>query len=138
MEMNYHKFIVLETFKMSQNNFLQMAALGRFYYNFKAADIRLFPPRKNPAIQYTAASCTGSEDLFKHKYGSSQLCVSLSSLTIIFTQCSFLRRRKRFSVALQNYGVIIQGIEYPVYFNKRYRHSASGKKSFRLQIWIQE
>jgi len=46
----------------------------------------------------------------------------------------FLGRRKRFSVALENYGAIIQGIEHPVYFDWKYRCSASGKKSFRLQI----
>lgn len=60
---------------MSQNNFLQMAALGRFYYNLKAADLRMFLPRKNAAIQYAAASCSRSEDLFKHKCGLSQLYV---------------------------------------------------------------
>lgn len=64
-----------------------MAAPGRFYCNFKAADLRLFPPRKNSTIQCTAASCTRSEELFKHKRGLSLLCVSPSSLTIVLAQC---------------------------------------------------
>lgn len=88
-----------------------MAALGRFYYSFKAADLRMFPPRKNAAIQYSAAYCNRSNDLFKHKCGLSQLCVSPSSLTD-FGSVSSSGNTKRFIVALQNYGIIIQGIEY--------------------------